>query len=296
MRSEVCGLLQNFRESKKKILLQDYPSIWEKLKQIEDEVKISLNDETFYNEILTQVSTTTQNNKNIAYIDDLLALVATLKSTEELNEQEIDFSKNLFEKLLIDYNNAKETIKWKFSIPGCGDKKEDASGDFIIFHELLKFMKHHETSCIFLTNDVTKGDWLQMDRNPHNHYLEHAFLKTENIVFIIHAEQTLTNISFENIHKVTKIQSSVTLDDTKPKLESTIINIDKGRGFGFILSNEQNLYFNYSDVTDEGFDNLHKNDIVTFTIGKNSEDKPVAKNVAKVIYTFDNPSNLHDQT
>lgn len=290
LRTEITGKLQSFRENKKKILSQDYPSLWDELKRIEEEIKATLYDETFFNEIITQVGTTTQNNKNIAYIDELLDLASTLNITSELADAELAFIRELFDKLVVDYNQAKENVRWKFAIPGCGEQKEDASGDFIIFHEILKLMKQKGTSCIFLTNDVTKGDWLQFDKNPHNHYLEQAYNLTENVVYIIHAEQTLPNISFENIHKPTKveIQEASKVDDTS-KFESTIVTIDTNKGFGFILNTDQNLYFNYAEY-DGDFEELHRNDIVTFEKGSNFDGKPVAKNVKKVSYSFDPPS------
>lgn len=291
LRSDISGKLQSFRENKKKILSQDYPTLWEELKRIEDEVKAILNDEKFYDEIINQVGTTTQNNKNIAYIDDLLDLISTLQTTDALSDEEVVYLKEHFEILLTDYSSAKENVRWKYAIPGCGELKDDASGDFIIFHEMLKFMKIKGTSCIFLTNDVTKGDWLQLDKNPHNHYLEQAFLKTENIIYIIHAELTLPNISFENIHKTIKTElNEPQIAEESSKFESTIVTIDTNKGFGFIIAPDQNLYFNYADV-DGDFEELHKNDIVSFDKGLNTEGKPIAKNVTKIIYSFDSPNS-----
>jgi cold shock CspA family protein len=291
IRNEIVTKLQNFRENKKKILSQDYPALWEQLSQMDIEIKAILDDETFYNGILNQVGTTTKNNKNIAYIDELLDLVSTLRITDSLEDPELNFLKELFDSLMMDYNNAKENVKWKYAVPGCGDQKEDASGDFIIFHEMLKFMKDNLTSCIFLTNDVTKGDWLQLDKHPHNHYLEQSFSKTGYIMFVIHAEQTLPNISFENIHKTIRSKESIA-DQTVQEdqtLESTIITIDTKKGFGFILS-EPNLYFYYADFEGE-FTELHKEDVVSFTLGRNSDGDPIAKNVKKKIYSFESASH-----
>ena len=201
MRREISNSFKSYRETKKNILSQDYPKLWEQLEQIEKDIVEKLYDEKFYSEIQNQVGTTTKNNKNISLIDEMLTLTSALKLTDALNETEIEFLKEEFDKLLAIYNSAGDTVKWKHAFPGCGDKKDDASGDFIIFHEMLKFMKKNSKSCIFLTNDVTKGDWLQFDKNPNIHYLENEYLQTENIIFIVHAEQTLPSISFENIHK-----------------------------------------------------------------------------------------------
>ena len=97
--------------------------------------------------------------------------------------------------------------KKKIMFPGWGDKpqKEDPSGDFIIFHEVLKFMRGgkdglNNTDVIFLTRDEKKGDWFDEERVPIIHYIEKAFLLTNKSLFIIHPDQPL-EISFENIHK-----------------------------------------------------------------------------------------------
>lgn len=287
LRNEIGGKLQSFSESKKKILSQDYPALWDELRKIEEEVKAVLNDEKFYNELVTQVGTTTQNNKNIAYIDDLLALTSTLRKTDPLNDIETVFLKEHFNNLMVQYNGAKDNVRWKYAIPGCGEDKDDAVGDFVIFHEILKFMKTHNTSCIFLTNDVTKGDWLQKDKNPHNHYLEQSFLVTGHIVYIIHAEQTLPNISFENIHKAAKKEPVELKEQVDEAIfESTIVTIDTNKGFGFILTPDQNLYFNYADY-EGNFQDLHKNDVVTFIKDVNSDGKPIARQVKRTFYSFD---------
>jgi len=201
VKKQTAGIIKNFKESKKSILAHDYPDLWNKLEDIEKAMNSALNDPEFNSEIEKQIDTTTQNNKNIAFIDELLALVSKMNITEPLEELELDFLKSEFEKLLKDYKDAKENVKWKFAVPGCGDKKDDPSGDYIIFHEILKFMKDNSKSCIFLTNDVTKGDWLQIDKNQHCHYIEHAFLKTGKSIFIIHAAQVLPYISFESVYK-----------------------------------------------------------------------------------------------
>ena len=201
LQREVENKLKSYKEEKKRILSNDYPALWEQLEKIEQAVLKEINDEKFHNEVRDQVGTTTKDNKNISLIDEMLTLTSTLKLTEGLSKEELAFLKTEFDKLLGDYTNAKESNKWKFAFPGCGDKKDEPYGDFIIFHEMLKFMKKNSKSCIFLTNDVTKGDWLQFDKNPHVHYLENSFLQTDNIIYIVHGEQTLPNISFENIHK-----------------------------------------------------------------------------------------------
>ena len=284
MRNDIEGSLRAFRESKKKILSQDYPDLFAKLQGIEEEVKAVVNNDEFVIQIKSRVEETTTDHKNIALIDDLLDKVSKFKITEELNTDEVEFLEKKFLEHLNDYKNEKEISRWKLAIPGCGETKEDATGDYLIYHEALKYMLENKTSVIFLTNDVTKGDWLQNDRNPHNHYIEHTYRLTENILYIIHAERTLPKISFENIHQITT--PIVTNIDIPISLESTIISLDTEKGFGFIYTKDENLFFSYTDY-DGNFRELEKNNVVTYDISTNFNGEPKAINVKKIIYDFD---------
>lgn len=201
LQNEIEKKFQKYKEEKKKILSNDYPDLWTKFEEIESDVLKKIKNQTFKSEIDEKVKSSTQINKGIILKDEMLDQISTLKFTDALTEAELLFLKSEFDKLLITYKEARETSRWKLSFPGCAEKKENPYGDFIIYHEMLAFMKKNNTSCIFLTNDVTKGDWLQNDKSPHIHYLENSFLRTNNIIFIVDGEQTLPAISFENIHQ-----------------------------------------------------------------------------------------------
>lgn len=287
MRNDIEGSLKNFRENKKKILSQDYPDLYTKLQAIEEEVKITINDDEFIKDIKDRVEETTTDHKNIALLDNLLDKVSKFKITEQLSDEEIEFLERKFSELLKEYKNEKEISRWKMAIPGCGETKEDAAGDYIIYHEAIKYMVENKTSAIFLTNDVTKGDWLQFDKNPHNHYIEHTYRLTEEILYIIHAERTLPKISFENIHTTPK-QNNELIDKEKTNsyIESTIISIDTEKGFGFIYTKNENLFFSYTDY-EGNFRELKKNDVVSYEISTNFNGEPKAINVNKINYTFD---------
>lgn len=290
MRSDIEGHLRNFKDNKKKILSQDYPDLFNKLQEIEEEVKATLNDETFVENVKERVEETTTDHKNIALIDGLLDKVSKFKITEELSKGEIEFLQEQFEEKVNAYKNEKELSRWKIAVPGCGETKEDAIGDFIIYHEALKYMQENNTSLIFLTNDVTKGDWLQLDKNPHNHYIEQTFKLTEEVLYIIHAERTLTEISFENIHTSTSVFEGEISEIENKELESTIISIDTTKGFGFIYTKDENLYFSNNDFEGD-FRTLKFNDTVNFEIGKNFNGQPKAINVKLRQYDFDLSSN-----
>ena len=290
MRSDIEGHLRNFRDNKKKILSQDYPDLFNKLQEIEEEVKATLNDETFVENVRERVEETTTDHKNIALIDGLLDKVSKFRITDELSSNERGFLEKQFVEKVNAYKNEKELTRWKIAVPGCGETKDDAIGDFIIYHEALKYMKENETSLIFLTNDVTKGDWLQMDKNPHNHYIEQTFRLTNEVCYIIHAERTLTEISFENIHTSSnELDLSNAENNINKELESTIISIDTTKGFGFIYTKEENLYFSNNDYEGD-FRSLKFNDTVSFEIGKNFNGQPKAINVKLKNYDFENQS------
>ncbi|MBS1917529.1 MAG: DUF4935 domain-containing protein [Bacteroidetes bacterium] len=229
LQRDIENKLKSYKEEKKRILSNDYPDLWDQLEKIESGVLREINNNEFHKDVEQQVGTTTKDNKNISLIDEMLTLTSSLQLIEGLGQEELDFLKTEFDRLIAEYNNAKETNKWKFAFPGCGEKKDEPYGDFIIFHEILKFMKKDSKSCIFLTNDVTKGDWLQFDKNPHIHYLENSFLQTENIIYIVHAEQTLPNISFENIHKSPLEILSAIYGSHQPEKQIDVTSILKER-------------------------------------------------------------------
>jgi len=291
IKNDIEGHLRNFRDSKKKILSQDYPDLFNKLQEIEEEVKSTLNDDTFVENVRERVEETTSNHQNIALIDGLLEKVSKFKITDELDSSELEFLQEKFEENVTAYKNEKELSRWKIAVPGCGETKDDAIGDFIIYHEALKYMQENNTSLIFLTNDVTKGDWLQVDKNPHNHYIEHTFRLTDEIFYIIHAEKTLTEISFENIHSTTNdMEYENNKDDNSRILESTIISIDTTKGFGFIYTKNENLYFSNNDFEGD-FRSLKINDVVNFEIGTNFNGQPKAVKVTLKNYDFNDQSS-----
>ncbi|WP_440133944.1 PIN-like domain-containing protein [Chitinophaga sancti] len=201
LQNDVNRLFKKYKDEKKKILSNDYTALWDKFNSIESNVLNELMAPEYLEEMKEKIKLFNQSNRGIILKDVMLDLVSGFNITNDLDEHELSVIKSDYDKLLISYKQAKENIKWKVAFPGCGEKKDNPYGDFIIYHELLKHMKDKETSCVFLTNDVTKGDWLQNDKNPHIHYLENTYFFTRNVIFIVDGKQTLPTISFENIHQ-----------------------------------------------------------------------------------------------
>ena len=288
---DIKNKLNSFLESKKNTLSKDYPEIWDLLSEKQQKLNEILKDEQTLSEKLAQaIQTTTTDYKNIYVVDKLLEACAELTITPALNDEEVDFVKKQYDALWQKYEVGKDEIKRReITFPGCGDKqdKKDPYGDFIIFHEILKFMvcgkdRSGKTDVIFLTREKTKGDWIHSDLSPIIHYIEKAFLVTDKTLFIIHAEKPL-EISFENIHKSNQIQES----DLVIR-ESTILSLNLDKKWGFIYSRTGNLYFNQFFMEEQGaFHLLSQHDVVQYKVGQNQNGDDIATNVKKVVYSFE---------
>lgn len=291
---EIKDKFKRFIDDKKRILSNDYPEIWQELIKKEQKINEMLGDEeNLLDKIKKAIETTTTDYKNIYVTDKLLEACSKLRITPPLNEEEIKFVQEQYDDLWQKYNSeTNESKKREIIFPGCGDKKEkesDPYGDFIIFHEILKFMVvgvngsgQTKTDVIFLTREKAKGDWMHDDLKPIIHYIEKVYLLTGKTLFIIHAEKPL-EITFENIHKNNK-----TTENDLILRESTIVNINHDENWAFAYSRLGNLYFNrYLMLNPEEFQFLNKDEVVRYKIGKNSEGEDIAIDVEKVIYSFD---------
>lgn len=121
------------------------------------------------------------------YEDPILEAISALNHLVGLDQKEEAYTKDLYNSLLQEYktNNSSED----YAFPGCGDKNKlkfgrPAHGDLIIFHEMLKHVKETDTDCVFVTSDVTKGDWIKRDGLPFIHYIYSIFDLTGHMIFI----------------------------------------------------------------------------------------------------------------
>ena len=208
MYEDVKNKFKSFLNNRKNILENDYPNIWYLLLEKEEKLNEIFEDKQILSESLAQeIETTTMDYKHIHLVDKLLEVCTNFKITPPLSDKEEDFVRKQYDALSKKYEQVKELERREITFPGCGDRsnKEDPYGDFIIFHEILKFMVSEKdgldkTDVIFLTLEKVKGDWFYKDLAPITHYIEKAFLLTDKILFITHADKPL-KLSFENIHK-----------------------------------------------------------------------------------------------
>jgi len=229
------GKIKGFNEFLNDKRLNDYPNllknlqelnedISKKLKEIFSSVELGKKIEEQGKQINSEIDKTLKENKNIEKNDDILALFSQFKVTEELSNEELIFLRTHYNYLLNLYNSNKgdQNVSWKYTFPGCGEDKDkdDPLGDFIIFHEILKFMKSNNTDIIFLTNDVTKKDWVADDKGQnYSHYIEQTFLNSKKIMFICHAKNVF-NITYEDIYvEKTNIPHILQTNNVKPSQE-----------------------------------------------------------------------------
>lgn len=81
--------------------------------------------------------------------------------------------------------------------PGIGDLKNKPKhpyGDYCIFHEMMRWQASYtpQQPLIFLTNDVTKRDWVNREHQAYVHYLEVMQLNTKDVFYILHSEAVFT--------------------------------------------------------------------------------------------------------
>ncbi|WP_294315798.1 PIN-like domain-containing protein [uncultured Chryseobacterium sp.] len=212
--NEILNKLQNFIEQHK-IILKDYPYVErgiEKNKKNLEEIFQKLNKDT--EEKYKQF-------KNLIWEDKFLDLLSELKLSDNLDNNELKLIKSHFDemrKLIKDNNIDSYLNKSNFVFPGMCDIKEKPDnpyGDYIIFHEVMKFMLKNNSNAIFLTFDNTKGDWMSKNKSTHLHYVHNIYLNTKKILYIVDAERTLKNLLDVNIDSLLineNSNNSITID------------------------------------------------------------------------------------
>lgn len=167
-----------------KTLLSDYGDIYPDLKDVESSLLSILG------KLDAEIKKDLEKNKNIKYNDPLLNTYSKISVVKNLSSNELEFLKKKFDSLA-----NQDSIVY----PGMSDnkKRNNSIGDFIIFHEIMKYMKQESTSVTFLTND-TKEDWFEIDgkgkKHPFIPYIESTFNNTRNFNYILDANRNLSEI------------------------------------------------------------------------------------------------------
>ena len=199
--------------------LHEAPSIKDCLAKILDILESKLKMDDTYNELIKRTQNAisiseedmqivTQNN------DVILATVCKLQLLNSLTDKEKTYLEELFETM---YEKPK-----KEAFPGRGDKEHcketNVYGDFFIYHEMMKYIAAKGTDAVFLTKDITKGDWIRKDRKPHMHYIIDSFANSGHILYIVDANGLSFGMKSDDSED--DVESGKTLEDIATSPES----------------------------------------------------------------------------
>jgi hypothetical protein len=232
VKSKFNNLLQS------KIVEQDFPEIMASIKKIYEELDSKLfSNDSLMDKITSDVEKSLDDNKSLIFVDPILDVYSKFNRVPDLSDGELIYLSNKYDEYLLAYKEAKESVKERLSFPGCGElKNTDKNGDFIIFHEILKFMKENTTDAILLTRDVTKSDWLKKNRQPFIHYILKVYQLTGQILYIFDATDLLQIISFENIYKTDNTIDDDLDDDFQEQIDEDPHDFYRRRFFKIVNS------------------------------------------------------------
>lgn len=208
------------------------------------------------------------------YNDPVLEALSETIILPSLDKKEKDYIVELYKKLRkafddikADKSNDKNCIDITF--PGSGDPKKPVDapieesvgwGDLYIYHEMLCYMKEHDTDVVFMTRDVTKQDWLKKDKNPFVHYIVNAYEMTGHLMYILDSDDSIP-MSFLAVAGQTKKKVD---DDSLEELPDDNNDFDDGFEKAFDLVDwpiwgDLSKVHQYRDITVDDFvDELRK--------------------------------------
>jgi hypothetical protein len=208
--SDVVNKMNSFLEQHK-VVLKDYPFVETGIQKHKDELG------KLFEKLNETAELKRKEHNDLIVKDSFLDLLNSCTHYDGLSEDELELIKkdfDLISKGITPENSDSIINKPNAAFPGLGDiknKPDDPYGDYIIFHEMMKYMLNNKIDIIFLTFDNTKGDWMNKNRSPHLHYTQNIFANTGQILYIIDAERSLGEllsinieslVSTENIEKI----------------------------------------------------------------------------------------------
>lgn len=197
-----------------KIVLKDYPFVEDGIVHYQQKL------EEILKKLNENVELKQKELVNLFMKDKFLDLLNSCTVYEGLSDEETILVKKNFDIMSSSISNENlDSLmnKPQAVFPGIGDikgKPDDPYGDFIIFHEMMKYIIECKVNLIFLTFDNSKGDWMTKNRSPHLHYTLNMYANTGKMIYIVDAERTLgdlLNISIESLVKSDYSQENLTL-------------------------------------------------------------------------------------
>lgn len=187
-KDEIKNKAQSYVE-RNKILFEDFPLFEKKINSLTEDIRKA------QEELEKEINIVKSRYNDTKFKDEFLSLTLEMNLIDNLTAEDIKFLKIEFDNLKksIDISKIKNEIsKPQNAFPGMMDikeKPENPYGDYLIFHEILKFSKDENSDTIFLTYDTSKGDWLKENKEPHNHYIQICYLATKKTFFFFDAER-----------------------------------------------------------------------------------------------------------
>lgn len=178
--------------------LQEFDVLSEHYKEIKTELaKIKETFEKEYGELYKKAS--------IEFDDYILNKISETHIMEPLSDEEMNFTKTLYNQMLERYNDTKSEGAEYLRFPGSGenqdlDKKLEPWGDLLIYHEMLSFMAKEHKDVLFLTYDKSKQDWMKKSGEQYSYYVVDAFCNTNQTLIIRKADDFFTG-SFNSSHQ-----------------------------------------------------------------------------------------------
>lgn len=207
-KSEIVNKLKNFLDQHK-VVLKDYPYVEKEL----EKHKVEL--EEVLEKLNTDFETKSDEYKNLIWKDEFLDLLNEFQLIDNLNEDEVKLVISKFDLLKRDIgSNSIDAFlnKPNYVFPGMCDIKEKPDnpyGDFIILHEMMKYIIDGKTDVIFLTFDNSKGDWMSKNKTPYLHYIQNVYLNTNQIIYILDADRTLEKLLSVDIDSLLQKELSI---------------------------------------------------------------------------------------
>jgi len=176
---KIVNPITNFIQENK-LILDDYDEINKSLQTL------SLQSNSLLESLVNENKNKSKEAQKLIFDDEFLNLIDSFNKVEKLEQEEIEFLKKEFDDLskelssesIANFINKEENI-----FPGIGDVKEKPSnpyGDYIIFHEMLKYISTSKNDVVFITYDTAKGDWIRKTKMPHLEYIECTSLVNED--------------------------------------------------------------------------------------------------------------------
>lgn len=264
--------IEKIKQFKNKALIKGMPDIPEKLsdiiKYIEDNYPAAFMDgvKSKSDAITIPLKDAVEEALDKAISETKDSVMDSISKTillKKRSSEELAFLSDLYHSCSDEYGNHKNDKENKdlFTFPGSGDwRKEkdgfDPCGDFYIYHELLAYMKDYDTDVYLLTNDTTKGDWVNTDKNPFFHYVTDVYRNTHHMLYFLNATD-FTTMSFASMTESDEEEEeSCESDDTdallaefsSAKVEESCVEEEMGKGS---QTNYKKSF--YKDITPDKF-------------------------------------------